>query len=317
MSEKRRQHEIRLILLLTAACLVVYLAAAVMYFAGSGEEEAADAALRMTSTGKSATIVEDGGTWHLEQKENATQWTCMEEPDVALNSTAVSMMVSSLKDLQADRVITDGSEYFDSFGLGDPQYRITVKSPSEEKTWCIGALNVVLGQYYVTEEQEDTVYLVPERQVEKCVKHLTDLVATPGLEDMNSAQIRKYRVKTPEESYTVYKAGENYQYKMEDGTVYDGNSYTAEDIFFALKNTDCSSCVAYHASEADLQAYGLNQPDIVITLILQDDTELVVRVAENEDGTGYLNAWENEVIYHITAKDLENLKEKISLKNQL
>ena len=32
---------------------------------GSGEEEAVDAALRMTSTGKYVTIVEDCRIWHL------------------------------------------------------------------------------------------------------------------------------------------------------------------------------------------------------------------------------------------------------------
>lgn len=72
----------------------------------------------------------------------------------------------------------------------------------------------------------------------------------------------------------------------------------------------------YFAGNVFALEYYMNSA-IHFTLTLEDGTELVVRVAETADGTAYLNAWENEVVYHITAKDLANLKEKISLENQL
>ena len=74
----------------------------------------------------------------------------------------------------------------------------------------------------------------------------------------------------------------------------------------------------YFAGNVFALEYYMNSAiHFVIILTLEDGTELVVRVAETADGTAYLNAWENEVVYHITAKDLANLKEKISLENQL
>ena len=74
----------------------------------------------------------------------------------------------------------------------------------------------------------------------------------------------------------------------------------------------------YFAGNVFALEYYMNSAiHFVITLTPEDGTELVARVAETADGTAYLNAWENEVVYHITAKDLANLKEKISLENQL
>lgn len=99
--------------------------------------------------------------------------------------------------------------------------------------------------------------------------------------------------------------------------MYEGKGYSAEDIFFALKNIACDNCVTYDASESDLRNFGLDQPEIEIRLTMKDDSVFTVKVAEAEDGTGYLNAWDNQIVYHITVRELENLKEKISLKNQL
>lgn len=313
MAEKRRQHEIRLILLLAAACLAVYLAAAAFLLTGNSAEEQDDAALRTAASLTEMEVTGADGSFRMEK--NQAEWYCVTK-DVPVNSTEVSVMASSFGELTADRIIPQGTACFSQFGLDGDAYQVTVQSQEGKKTWKVGNYNAILDQYYVTVDDGDTIYLVPRQQMEKCMKSLLNLVATPGLTAMNSSEIREYEVRNGTEHYTASKSGDVFRYRA-DGKMYEGNGYSAEDIFFALKNIACDNCVTYDASESDLRNFGLDQPEIEIRLTMKDDSVFTVKVAEAEDGTGYLNAWDNQIVYHITVRELENLKEKISLKNQL
>ena len=76
---------------------------------GSGEEEAVDAALRMTSTGKYVTIVEDGRIWHLgkyyvaEEQEDTwthgkTRWFTISPQKIGILWKRKSLWKTSCKD---------------------------------------------------------------------------------------------------------------------------------------------------------------------------------------------------------------------------
>lgn len=292
MSEKRRQHERKIILLLAAACLVVWLAAAALLAAENREVEAPDAAVRTTLSVKTIRIT-DGDESFSMQKDKTT-WECT-SAGAPLNSTEVSVLASSFGDLTADRIIPDGREYFGQFGLDAPAFQIAAGGDAGEKVWNVGDYNPILGQYYVTVDEDDTIYLVPKNQMEKCMKTLLDLVMTPGLESMKSSDILQYEVIEGEESFL---------------------SETAENIFFALKNTAYDHCLTYEAGENDLKKYGLDQPDLEIRMTMADNTVLKVKIAEAGDGTAYLNAWDNSIVYQMAEDDLANLKEKIAAEKE-
>ena len=102
--------------------------------------------------------------------------------------------------------------------------------------------------------------------------------------------------------------------------IYDGDKYSAEDIFYALKNIDFDNCVTYTADAEDLAAYGLDQPDIQITLKIDGDKvkeTMVCKFSRNEEGTAYVNVRENEIVYLIDADELTGVEENLALSNHI
>lgn len=312
MSDKRKQHELKLIVVLAVASLAFYLAAAglTLLFSRNSEDEAS-LALNMESNVQTLEVTNQEEPYRLTKSKG--EWYEPDKADVPLNQTMCGTMTGIFTDFEPDRVIEDGAAYFAQFGLDDPEVIVTATADGATRTYLVGDFNDTLQQYYVALEGSDDIYLVPKKQVERATMTLLNLIAVPTLSKMDSSSVEAYQVEGPDGAFRAYRFEEIYRFEAGTET-YDGDAYGATNIFYALKNLACDHCVSYSADEEDMKGYGLDSPDLTVTLELTDGSLYVVKIAKAKDGA-YLNAEDNSIVYQLTAEDYETLKEKLALSN--
>ncbi|MCI8609862.1 MAG: DUF4340 domain-containing protein [Firmicutes bacterium] len=314
MSEKRKRHELKLILILAVASLLLFGGAACFnLLLSQNEQDDLMTALNMKTNIKTMGVSDGADAYEMVKEKG--DWYNPAEENTPVNKTLVGTMANVFNDLSPDRAIIEGGQYFAQFGLEQPQYVIKTIGDGEEKTYLIGDFNPILQQYYVAMEGADTVYLVAKSDVEKTMKTFLNLVAPPTLEWMNASDITAYGVEGPEGAFRAYLVGEVYRFDTEDGESYDGDAYGATNIFYNLKKLPCDNCVSYDADAQDMRKYGLDEPNMIFTLELAEGDPYVVKVAQAKDKSAYLNAGGNTIVYQITEEEYESIA-KMALLSQ-
>ena len=314
MLEKRRLHEIKIIIILAVLCVIFYGGAAILTVAAaSGEDDTPVQAMYLGESVKAVTVETEEGTYHLEKEK--VDWLSPEAENVNLDQVAIGNMTDLFTRAEPDRIIKDGSAYFGQFGLEDPAYRITVSGESEEKVYLIGSYNDILQQYYMAVEGEPAVYLISQRDAEYSMKTLLQLVGKPELSSIQSSYITALSFDGTAGHFDARKEGDIFIY--EDGAeTYEGDGYSALDIYYTLKNTDYSHCVVFDAAETEQAAYGLAEPDIHVTLTLEGEEEpYQIKIGRGEDGNYYLSSGAEHIIYQITEKEYQQLDEDTQISN--
>lgn len=316
--ERRKKHELKIIAALAVLCAVVYAAAAGLLLLGSDKQDPAAEALNLPGPVRTIEISTGGDQFTLTR--NFTDWECAERPEVPVNSVMVSIMSTSFNGLEAERIIPAEKVQAADFGLAAPDYVIrAVDAGGVEKTYRIGTFNGLLGQYYVQVEGDEQAYLINKSMMVKLIKNFLNLVDTPNLKDVTASEVKEYLIDNGSQNYRIFPEGEIYRFEV-DGRIYDGDKYSADNIFYALKNIDFDNCVTYTADADDLAAYGLNEPDIQVTMDVDGKLvkeTIVCRIAENDDGTAYVNVRENSIVYLITAEELAGVKEDVELSTHI
>lgn len=311
--EKRKKHELKIIVILAVLCAVVYSIAAGLLLMNSGAEDPASTALNMPGAVNSVEITTEGETFTLVR--NKTSWYCEEKQDIPVNSVMISIMASTFNALEPDRVIEDGNTYLQQFGLGKDAYQITAKdNTGTEKTYLVGNINDLLGQYYVKVDGTEQIYLLSKSDMTKIVKNFLNVVDNPRLADLSASQVTEYQIHNGNVDYHIFAEGEIYRFEV-GSKIYDGDQYTAENIFYALKNVKFDNCVSYRADAEELAGYGLDDADITIEMKVKGDNPetIMFRIAKNDDGTAYVTARDNGIVYLITAEELEGVAEDLPL----
>jgi len=316
--EKRKKHELKIIVILAVLCAVVYAAAAGLLVLNKEAEDPAAAALNLPDVARTIEISTDGDSFTLMRE--GTHWHCVQRQDTPVNSVMISIMASTFNDLDAERTIAPEKVNKAGFGLAEPAYTIKAcGSTGVEKIWHVGSYNDLLGQYYVQVEGDDQTYLIEKSSMVKVMKNFLNIVETPRFNDLTASAVKEYKIYNGAQNYRIFPEGEIYRFEV-DGKIYDGDKYSAENIFYALKNIDFDNCVSYTADEEDLASYGLDDPDITIEMQVEDEKvkeTILCKIAKNEDGTAYVNVRENGIVYLITAEELAGVEEDVVLSTHI
>jgi len=153
----------------------------------------------------------------------------------------------------------------------------------------------------------------------KVLKNFLNVVETPRFNDLSASMVTGYEIHNGNQNYRIFPEGDIYRFEV-DGKIYDGDKYSAENIFYALKNIDCDNCVSYTADAEDLAGYGLDNPDITVEMTVEDEKikeTVLCKIAKNEDGTAYVNVRENQIVYLITAEELIGVEEDVVLSTHI
>jgi hypothetical protein len=105
--------------------------------------------LMVTDAGQTMTLARDAGEWYIGDVGGELA-----------DAGRVGMVVDSLVDLRAARVLTQTSESLAAFGLENPAMTVVVVLSGGQETLWIGAKNPQGSQYYVQRKGQTPIYLV-------------------------------------------------------------------------------------------------------------------------------------------------------------
>ena len=229
-------------------------------------------------------------------------------------------------DFAAAFVIEDVEDYA-QYGLDDPAATITLTAGEQNYTIKLGDFSQMDEQRYV-DTGDGNVYLAVTDPMDLFDVELGELIQNDVIPDFDAV------------SRIAFAGAENYTVTYEKDS---GRSYAAEDVYFdengrpldtarveaylsALSGADLSAYATYNASAGELEAMGMNDPELTVTVDYTggDDGETAgsctVSIArapgdratpdtaapddestddEAEDITAYLRVGESQIIYEL------------------
>ena len=176
----------------------------------------------------------------------------------------------------------DEVEDYSQYGLDDPTCTIHITAGEEEYEITLGAYSTIDEERYVS-IGDDKVYLVSHDPMEDYEITLEDMIKNDEIPNMNGA------------TDLQFEGEENYKISYEEDST---NTYCADDVYFTdnkpldstlinsylntLSSVSLSEYASYNVTDEELTAFGLDDPELTITVEYPVEDE---DADENEETT--------------------------------
>ena len=256
-------------------------------------------------------------------RDGEGNWSYDEDEAFPVDPEAMEELLAPFAPFSAAFVIEEVEDE-GQYGLDDPACSITLVT--EDQTWEIrlGDTSTVDGQRYVS-FWEGTVYLAVSDPLEQYDATLRSCILNDTVPDWDQV------------TGLTFSGAEDYDiFWQEDGSAY---SYCADDVYFterdgetlpldtgrvedylsALATLDLTDYMTYSATEAELEQFGLADPELTVTaeytsedgaengaftLHLSRDPEVLAQAeadtGEDETITAYARVGDSPIVYAIT-----------------
>lgn len=242
-------------------------------------------------------------------------------------------LISCFEEWEASFVIENVDD-FGQYGLEKPECSITLKTGEETLEILLGDFSTMDSERYVS-IGDGNVYLVADDPAEKYDIALSDLIDHDKIPDIEDA------------TSITFAGAENSKITLEDASI----TYSEEDLYYmkvndtqkaldtdnvknylqTLESLGLSDFKTYSATEEELAEYGLNDPELTITVAYREEDEdgetpietLVIAVGRNGDDVAkakknaqkeegeeipaYVRIGESKIIYEITSAEYDSL----------
>ncbi len=220
--------------------------------------------LELKSTGRSVVMEKK----QEESKPGFTKaeefWEITEPEVVKADKSTVDEILKKLDELKVDEFASDDPEDLGIYGLSQPQIQVVISAKgSEPETLLVGKKK---GEsVYVKTASEKSVYLVDAGIVDDLSKGLLDLRDKEVLEFMQG-DVKRLELKRKDKTIVCIKQ-EN-DWRIIEPVKQKAENYKVDSIISKLDGLEVEKFVAEEASQ--LSEYGLDQPDVEVTLIFKD-----------------------------------------------
>ncbi|MDO4291451.1 MAG: DUF4340 domain-containing protein [Eggerthellaceae bacterium] len=240
----------------------------------------------------------------------------------------IDEMLSCFQEFGASYTIEDADD-LGQYGLDNPVCTINVAANGEDYAISLGNFSTVDSERYVS-LGDGKVHLAKTDPLETFEVELSDLIAHDTVPDITNA------------TAIAFEGAQNYEIAyIEDNAAH---TYCADDVYFVgddpldtdtvetylsrIKNLGLSDYVEYNVSDGNLSAYGLDNPELVVTVDYSTDdgetTEtFTLRVGRNQeelekarssddedaedDVQAYVQVENSRIVYAISHVDYERL----------
>lgn len=283
-----------------------------------------------TDTVTALSWTNENGTFSFEKGES---WTYTEDEAFPVSEEKMNALLSQFEEVRAAFVIED-VEDFSQYGLDEPVCTITLTAGEDVYNLSLGDFSKMDSQRYVS-FNDGRAYLLEHDPLEEFEAVLRDMIlddTVPGFDTavkLTFSGAENYEVSRDEEKASicesdVYFAGG----KALDTENVD--SYLAE-----LKSLSLNNYVSYNVTDEELEAFGLDSPELTVTLdyetagededakptsgtfvlsLSRNPEELAAyekAVADEEDElpdvTHYARVGESQIVYEITEDEFDAL----------
>ena len=269
------------------------------------------------------------GTFSFTKDET---WVYDDDSAFPVDEEKINDLLAQFEDFAAAFVIDDVEDY-EQYGLTEPVCTISITAGEETYTVELGDFSKMDEQRYIS-IGDGKAYLVSHDPLDEFGAVLRDMILDDTIPEFDTAKQIAF---TGSESYTI-----TYD---EDGT-----SICADDVYFtdgkpldtavitewltALHELDLTNYVSYNVTDEELQTFGLDEPDLTITLDYSSTDEdgnetasgtLVLHLSQNPeelsayeeaianeeedlpDVTCYARVGDSQIVYQITQSEFDAL----------
>lgn len=225
----------------------------------------------------------------------------------------------------------DEVEDYAQYGLDDPTCTIRITEGEQEYEILLGAYSTMDSQRYVS-IGDGKVYLVSHDPMEDYEIELKDMIKHDEMPDLADATairfagIQEYDIVYEEESANTYCAED--VYFTEEKPL---DSDLVGDYLSAVDGVGLKEYVSYNVTQEELAAFGLDAPELSITVeypVTNEEEETVTETvvlhlgrnqeelaaaqeSEEEDAlsgvTAYARVGESQIVYEITSQEYQDL----------
>ena len=254
-------------------------------------------------------------------------WQYDDDADFPVSDSAIEGLLEQFSSFGAAFTI-ENAEDLSQYGLDDPTCTITLTTEDQNYTIKLGDYSTMDSQRYV-DVGDGNVYLAASDPMDAYDVGLRDMIANdtaPAMEQVSQIQF----------------AG-----SADETVVYDedGKSLCADDVYFTadgqpldtsrvkayistLRNLDLTDYVTYKATDEELAVYGLDTPELAVTVDYTDDETsgtFVLHLSRDpeerkeaadadadgeedaEDVTAYARVGDSKIVYKISGSSYQAL----------
>lgn len=276
-------------------------------------------------------------SWEYEETELAFHkeetWIYDGDEDFPVDEDKVDRLLGVFESFGVSFIIENVEDYA-QYGLDAPA--CSIKIETEDKTY-----EILLGNYSAMDEEryvsigDGNVYLVSSDPMEFFELELKDMIKNDKIPSIDKAEEivfagnESYKIVYQEESEYTYSKEDVYFVK-EDHSCLPLDASAVERYLSAVSSLDVSNYVSYHVEEEELAVYGLDDPELQITVqypiqkeegeeeemesfVLNLSRSAEEKTKEKDDKEeqdpvpAYFRVGESQIIYEITEAEYETL----------
>ena len=259
------------------------------------------------------------------------KWLYNEDETFPVDEEKIADLLEQFSEFGVSFEIEDVEDY-SQYGLDDPTCAIKITAGEEEYNILLGAYSTMDEERYVS-IGDGKVYLVSHDPMEDYEITIRDMIKDDEIPELSDA------------TRIQFAGAQNYEILYEEEST---NSYCSDDVYFTenkpldstlvgdylntLDTVELSEYVSYNVTEEELTDYGLDDPDLTITVeypveneeetvnetfVLylgrnQEELEAALETGDEDEiysVTAYARVGDSKIVYEITSLEYKNLTE--------
>lgn len=275
-------------------------------------------ALSWKTNGQSLAFQKRDGTWYYSENEN-----------FPVNAEKITKLLEQFQKFGASFIIENVTDY-KQYGLDKPTCTINITDSENSYKIQLGAFSKMDSQRYVS-IGDGCVYLVKHDPLESFSQKLSDLIQhdqIPSLSEAKAIQFagnENYRINFEKDSKKTYCADDLY---FTDGKPLD--TAAVKRYLNNISRLSLSDYASYYASDTELKQFGLNQPELTVTVNFTktdkkevEDETFMIQIGRNQEElaaakqsgkenaednvTAYVRVNSSQIVYRITVESYKAL----------
>ena len=252
-------------------------------------------------------------------------WVYDADEAFPVNADAIEELLAVFEDFGASFTIDD-VDNLGTYGLDSPECTIKISTADEDYTITLGNYSEMDSQRYFS-LGDDQVHLAKNDPTDTFNVELSDLIQNDVVPDVSEATKLSFSgesdlsIEYAEDNSAAYSDDDVY---FADGKALDSSK--VETYLSRVKNLNLTSYVTYNASQEELEAYGLDKPELTISATYEENGQsatLEVNVGRNQaelekaeassdddaesSVTAYARIGDSPIVYTITSTEYTNL----------
>ena len=260
-------------------------------------------------------------------------WLYDEDENFPVSEEKINELLEQFQALGAAFIIED-VEDFGQYGLDDPICTINLSTAEQTYEIKLGDYSKMDSQRYVS-IGDGNVYLVKHDPLDEYGAVLSDMINHDEIPTFNHVtQIQfegaeAYSITYQEDSTDSYNADDVY-FTQRSGKTLPLDTSKVDSYLRSITNLNPVNYVSYNVTDEELQTYGLEAPELTVTvdytaegedgeetantfiLYISPDPEDVKTAEKAEDGeeteiSAYIKVGESQIVYKVSSSSYKNL----------